>query len=433
MKKLLMLLVSVTLSVKSFAIVEKTENQGTLKALNKSLPELIDQQRIKYNLPALSVSVLLPSDAKPQNYVSGYLINGDKNKPINPETLFEIGSLTKLFTATIVMSLVEEKKFHLDDTLGTLLPMYPKWKDITVRELLLHTSGVYKVIDTPNFWQNFKASPNKQWEISKLVDLAYQYPSYFKPGEGYNYSNTDYLLLGLIIEKATHQPINQVFSEYLKKFGVPETYYTGQGFPEKIMGQLAHGYDDEGTFGNGVDVSNLSTSFTSSAGAIVSNPQNIILFLKKLFSGEIVSADSLRTMQMLVSEKNGSPIKSIESVLKSNTSSTDRWVDIGDGMGMGLLYFKDYGFSWVHAGSMPGYQSFYSYNPCTGVYVVLIYSKQPKENFVFLNIAESVFGAIQQSPTIHGEIAKYQETHHLPAYCQPMTSPQTSELLNKAE
>ncbi|PIR12034.1 MAG: hypothetical protein COV52_00885 [Gammaproteobacteria bacterium CG11_big_fil_rev_8_21_14_0_20_46_22] len=401
-----------------FMLLDHSSLAESEQTLNQALVKLVQSERNHYKLPALSVSILLPGERLPRHYVSGYYTKKMKQK-ITPNTLFQVGSITKTFAATMVLKLVEEHKLNINDKLGRWFPEYPKWKDVTVKELLTHTSGVYKVIDTKNFWQHLKVNPKQYWSLQELANLAYLYPDYFKAGQGYNYANTDYILLGMIIEKVTHQPISQVFREYLlslEKFGLKNTYYTASGYPKTVISRVAHGYDDEGTFGYGVDVTNVSTSFSGSAGAIVSTPDDIILFLKQLFAGKILSAHLLKLMQTLTSEKTGQPI-SIQQALINHQNTKESWFDLGEGMGMGLVYFKDYGFVWMHAGGMPGYQSAYTYNPCKGIYVVLMYNKQPKENLVFVKITQAIVKTLDSSDLVNSKIKHYQAMNALSWFC----------------
>ena len=388
------------------------------KHLNEKITQLVNAERLKYSLPALSVSISLPIEQSTRNYVSGYLTRDD-NKEINSNTIFQVGSITKTFTAVLILKLAEENKLVLNEKISHWLPEYPKWQNITVTNLLTHTSGAYDVIDTPNFWQTLKADPQRHWSLQDLANLAYAQPNYFPPGMSYKYTNTDYILLGLIIERVTHQPLTQAYNEYLlnpNKYDLIDTYYTANGYPHKILNNLAHGYDDEGTFGYNVDVTNLSTSFGSSASAIVSTPKDLIYWLKQLNSGKIISNESLQLMHTLYSEQNGQ-LLNLKQFLQTNNLNNNPWMDVGEGMGMGLVYFRNYGFVWAHAGGTPGYQSFYAYNPCKNIYVVLMYNVQPKQSFVFLQIAAEIFKTLNQSALVKKEVIKYQKTGSIPFYC----------------
>jgi len=215
---------------------------------NQNIQQAVNRAYLKYRLPALSVSISLPGESNIRNYTAGtYTLASKRN--ITPHSLFQIGSITKTYVAVLIMKLVKEGKLSLNDKLGTLLPKYRKWSDITVDELLHHTSGVYKYIDAKNFWLNFKKHPYKQWSLSQLADLAYQYPNNFKPGKSYLYTNTDYVILGLIIEKVTKQTAASALDSYLlnsKQDKLKDTYYAAEGYPSGTMQNIAHGYGNSG-------------------------------------------------------------------------------------------------------------------------------------------------------------------------------------------
>lgn len=354
--------------------------------LNQKLQKTVDEDRVKYNLPALSVSIRVPNKKYNLNFVSGCKSLSASQK-ITPNTLFQVGSITKTFTAALVLKLSENGQLSLNDTLGQWLPQYPKWHAITIRELLNHTSGVYNYIDAKGFWQELKQQPNYQWQLSQLADLAYQYHDYFEAGKGYQYTNTDYILLGLVLEKITKKSLTTLYKDNLFA-GLHYTIYAPYCYSQTLMEKIAQGYDDEGTFGYGVDVSNVNTSFAASAGAILSTPNDVVTFLKQLFEGHILSKRSLALMMQLVSIKTG---KVLDNQDIAAMITNKEWEDIGEGFGLGLVHIKDYGFVWMHAGGMPGYQSMYSYNPKKKIILALAYNKQPKQNFIFMKIANDLY------------------------------------------
>ncbi|RYG43892.1 class A beta-lactamase-related serine hydrolase, partial [bacterium] len=131
-------------------------------------------------------------------------------KPATPDTVFRIASLTKAFTATLVLQLVNEKKVALDDPLGGVLPTLPKaWHGATVRQLLTHTSGVPDNTSLPNF----AAQMAKPITPQGLVDLTADKPLDFPSGSKFEYDNSGYVILGMIVERLDRQP----FGASLKK------------------------------------------------------------------------------------------------------------------------------------------------------------------------------------------------------------------------
>ena len=116
---------------------------------------VVQQDQLTYKLPALSVSIGQLNSQDINNFVAGHITRG-KKQLITAQTRFQVGSITKTFTAALTLILVSQHKLTLNTTIGKWLPQFPRWKNITVRQLLNHTSGVYKYIDTKNFLGIFK-------------------------------------------------------------------------------------------------------------------------------------------------------------------------------------------------------------------------------------------------------------------------------------
>lgn len=191
---------------------------------------VLDQAREKYNLPAISLSIKLPRE-RARNYISGYCSLSTKQQ-ISAETLFQVGSITKTFTATIIFKLAEQNKLNLTDTLGRWLPQYPRWKNITIDDLLRHRSGIYNYTCGDTFDRLLRTHPEKYWSLSELADIAYRHADLSDPGQTFNYTNTDYILLGMIIEKVTNIPLEQVFQQYFMQYGLKNTFYMPATYPD---------------------------------------------------------------------------------------------------------------------------------------------------------------------------------------------------------
>jgi len=385
--------------------------------LNQQLQAVTDKDRIKYHIVGLSVSIKLPGQ-EIQNFVSGHT-SQSKIKKITPNTFFQIGSIGKTFTATLIMQLVEQNKLHLNDKLGKFLPRYPKWKDVTIRNLLNHTSGIYNFTHPHSYDVMLRKNPYKKYSMIDLANMAYQYPNHFKPGQGVNYSNTDYILLGLVIEKVTHKPMQLIFDDYLHKYNLMHTFYTPYDlFSNSIKKNFAHGYDEEGTFGVNKDATFFTAASAHTAGSMISTPNDLVKWLIQLFNEKIISHHSLETMMTLISDKTAKPLDK-NLCMQKKEFIKNPMTEIGSGLGMGLIYFRQYGFVWAHAGGVPnGYESFYSYNPCKDIYVAVIYNKKPKKQLIFTEIEKDIFKVILKSSSVQQAISSYQQGHPLPSYCQ---------------
>lgn len=164
-------------------------------AQEDKVDEYVLSQMKQQRIPGLSIAVVRNGEIL---LTKGYgLANVELNVPVTPETIFQSGSVGKQFTATLVMMLVEEGKLALDDPIGKYIPDAPAiWQGITLRHLLTHTSGLSNDIYT-------RINMRQDYTEDELVKEIAATPLDFQPGEKWNYSNPGYVMLGIIIRKAT--------------------------------------------------------------------------------------------------------------------------------------------------------------------------------------------------------------------------------------
>jgi CubicO group peptidase (beta-lactamase class C family) len=160
----------------------------------------VQEQVAKRRIPGLSLAVVRGGEIL---YAKGYgMADVERAVPATPETVYELASVSKQFTATAVMMLVEEGKFKLDDSVADRLVIVPQaWRDVTVRNLLNHTSGIKDYLGTKDI------SFRKDYTNDELIGMVAKLPLDFAPGEKWSYSNTNYVLLGMLIEKANGQSL----------------------------------------------------------------------------------------------------------------------------------------------------------------------------------------------------------------------------------
>src|SRR6266480_487306 len=130
--------------------------------------------------------------------------------PMNVNSHMRIGSITKTFTATVILQLVDEGKLRLDDPVAKYLPQVPNGANITIRELLNMTSGLFNYSNDQGFQQ---ADPSRVWDPKELVAIAFRHRPYFAPGQGLHYTNTNYILLGMLIEQIPGMPVEKAFQQ----------------------------------------------------------------------------------------------------------------------------------------------------------------------------------------------------------------------------
>jgi D-alanyl-D-alanine carboxypeptidase len=219
---------------------------------------------------------------------------------------FRIGSVTKTFVAALVLRLAEQGRLSLDDSVERWLPgLVPNGNAITLRHLLRHTSGLFDYAADPATFAPFASDPGYAWQPRDLVALATRHTPTFAPGQGWGYSNTNYVLLGLIVEAATGRPIAE---ELERRIFRPlrlwaTTFDTDGRFGDRSNGpriaRFAHGYAT--LAGRTLDTSDLNPSWGYAAGAMTSSADDVAIFYRALLRGKVIGRPSLDEMRATVS------------------------------------------------------------------------------------------------------------------------------------
>ncbi len=265
-------------------------------ATAKALQTALDGIRSGGRYPGVSAALVFP-DGSVWSGVSGSAVLSPST-PLTTDTLFSIGSVSKTFVAALVGRLSEVGTIGLDDPLSKYLPTFPNAANITIRELLNHTSGIRDLFDqTTGIPEAIVAHPAAKWTAAQVLAMVGK--PYWAPGSGYHYSNTDFVLLGLVVEKATGQSVAQlVRSTFLTPLGLQHTYLQTE---EDVQGAEAHGYI--GKASAPVDRSaGTMIPFTAEAtavgfaGAFVSTPTDLALWATALYSGDVLDQATLASM-----------------------------------------------------------------------------------------------------------------------------------------
>ncbi|MFF7990782.1 serine hydrolase domain-containing protein [Kitasatospora xanthocidica] len=228
-------------------------------------------------------------------------------EPADPRGSFRIGSATKTFVSTTLLQLVGERRLDLDDRLECLLPgIVPNSTGITVRQLLNHTSGVADYTQDQAFdyrrpeWLD--GGRFKHYSLRDLVDISRRYPPAFAPGADWQYSNTNYVLIGMIIEKLTGRGWSEeVTRRIIRPLGLTGTRMPGDS--PIIPGPHAHGYYKSDT--GPADVTLLNPTMAGSSGAGVSTTADLTTFLQALFDGRLLRPAELAAMQQTTTHGEG--------------------------------------------------------------------------------------------------------------------------------
>lgn len=332
--------------------------------IQKILNEYLSSKEGKNELvTAASASVSLPSEKKIRNYSAGKMSNKKTAPSLSKSTLFQIGSIAKSFAAAIILQLEAEGVLDINETIGDWLPQYPKWKDVSIKRLLNMTSGIMDYM-TAELRKKIPENLQKQWTDKELVDTVYALPGTTK---GWNYSNTNYLLIGMIVEKATgHTFAQEIEKRLLNNKKLPNTFYLAGPTPQKILDRMPEGY-----FYNtrkdlfplyGKNTANWNMSAASVAGAMVASTEDVVQWVRMLFGGDLFPSKQLKELEEIVSTTSALPIKEV--------SLTDPG---GFGLGVEQIYFPNGGgAAWFYEGITLGFRSFYIYTPCNNITVSLL-------------------------------------------------------------
>jgi D-alanyl-D-alanine carboxypeptidase len=271
--------------------------------------------------------VLTRRGARTRRVARGYADRATR-RPMRAGDRFRIGSLTKTFTAAVVLQLAGEDELGLDDTVEQWLPgLVPGGERITVRQLLNHTSGLFNYTEDEQVLEGMLSDRRRAWSPRELVAIAAAHPPAFEPGTRWAYSNTGYIVLGLIAEAADGRPLAAQLRARI--FAPLKLRHTSLDSEPHIAGRYAHGYFG---FPRPHDVSLLNPTGAWAAGAIVSNAADVGRFYRALLRGRLLRPEAMRAMTTTV------PIVP------------------GAGFGLGIARTRTAcGTAWMHGGDIPGY------------------------------------------------------------------------------
>ncbi|MHB8894851.1 MAG: serine hydrolase domain-containing protein [Candidatus Geothermincolia bacterium] len=336
---------------------------GMSSDLKNKLEQAVDAAMSKYKIPGAIVGVWSPK--------SGELVLLKGKADIKTGAAMEsadrvrICSITKTFTVTVVLELVDEGKLGLDDRIGKfdIGVKVPNADQITIRQLCNMTAGIFNYSDDETFLKTYLEDPNKVWKPEEQVALAVAHPAYFPPGQGWHYSNTNSIILGMIVQKITGKDIaSEIKSRLVDNLKLTNTYYPeGTG----IEGVHAHGY----VGGKGEELTDVTYMFNPSgmgaSGALISNLGDMKTWVISLAKGDLLKKDTQTQRTTFVPgayDYFGIPVK----------------------YGLGILSSE--GFL-GHPGDGFGDTSAALHSPETGTTIVIFLNKAPNDDtYMALNL-----------------------------------------------
>lgn len=331
--------------------------------------------------------------------------NGRDGKPMDKGTLFQIGSNTKHFTAALALKMEAEGLLNLDQTVGDWLPQYPAWAAVTIRSLLNMTSGIPNYSETVPLAEEMSADLNHQFSQPDLVAAAYD--KGLPVPTGYFYSNTNNVLVGLIIEAAAHMPFGDALDTMLKPLRLNSTFYRDGPYPSRILRRLPVGiyantdctlYQPkpcsatawEGLVGK--DVSHQNLSWAGPAGGMISNTSDLTKWVRALFGGKVIPRRQLDEMMSVVSTRTGKPIPDVSA---DNPSAF--------GLDLGRSYQPTLGAYWFYQGTTFGFRAIFAYWPQYDLVITAMTNSQPEDtdDQFAATVVGGAFQTLQEAGLIH--------------------------------
>jgi D-alanyl-D-alanine carboxypeptidase len=302
--------------------------------------EVVKKMMQERHIPGLSIAVSMPGGKVIEE--SYGLANLEYKEPVEKDSIFAIGSISKTFTAIAIMMLQEEGKLSVNDRITKYFPQYPGWNEITLRHLLQHTSGIKDVTDI----EPFKSNQGKDWTPQEVIAVIAEKPLDFEPGQKAKYSNTGCIILGLVIEKTTGVSYGDfIAAKITKPLGMT---HTALGSNSAIVPKRVSGYTYAGSIMN-ADYASLALPYAS--GGILSTPSDMIK-LAKVFRGEaLLKEKSIGEMFGPARLNNGTRYESSDPGLK-----------ITFGYGLDSIVVKEKIIP-AKTGGISGFNSFFAYFP----------------------------------------------------------------------
>lgn len=317
-----------------------------------NLQTALNAARAGGRLAGISAAVVFP-DGSMWTGQSGSAILASKT-PVTANTLFSVGSISKTFVAALALRLAEQGTISLNDPLSKYVPTFPNASHITLSELLDHRSGIHDVFTSPGMADAILANPSQMWTVNEV--LARIGKPYFSPGRGYEYSNTNYILLGVVIEKATGKTIaSLVRSQFLDPLGMKNTWFQPE---EKVATtNFAQGYMNTASRPRDVSVGQSMLPYNSEAtvawtsGGFVSTASDLARWASALYGGGVLDEAELASM--------------------TDVSPTLPYTKYPYGYGFERTTI-DKQMAWGHRGHLDGFWSAMWYLPDYGITIVIL-------------------------------------------------------------
>ena len=295
-------------------------------------------------------------------------------EPLSTNHVIYTASLGKTFTSTVALQLYQEGRLDLDAPITRWLPNHvtkriPSSGKITLRHLLNHSSGLIDYMNDDKAWRtDFVMDPYRQWAHGEVVAYLYDQPLLFEPGKGYHYSNSNYVIAGLVIEQVVGQPLHTLIRKrILAPLGLLHTYNGHESVGEE---NRAHGYINR--YGRVIDTSPWYSHYGLADSGIHSTPADLAVFIESLFNSEEILSEAMKR-EMTRTSASGHPPSDY---------------------GMGIYVQRNpwgAGRCYSHDGIDPGYQADIIYHPDLDLTIVLAANASLGEaNYIYQKLITAV-------------------------------------------
>ena len=383
-----------------------TVETSALKPINQAaLQSMLDNTARELLIPG--AVILLRTPQRDFTVTHGTTLLGAANPP-NADTHFRIASNTKTMTAAVIMQLAQENNLSLDDPISKYVPEVPNGDNITIAQLLEMRSGLYNYTNDPIISKTIDTDPARIWTPTELLAIAFAHPPDFSPGAQYEYNNTNYVLLGLVIEKLDGEPLAQVIHDRL--FGpqnmqdtelpastvntIHEPYSHGYLYGSSsvaLVGEPPYSPEVQAAARAGTllpkDYTGVNHSFAHAAGDVISTGDDLATWIKALVAGRVL--DPAHQRQWLDSLKPEDPSKPNGQKYGYGIAQLS-W-------GPNTIYF--------HGGETPGYNSKISYDPANDMTLIVwtnltvSLDDQQTANTLWVKVLDQIYKVSPLSPS----------------------------------
>jgi D-alanyl-D-alanine carboxypeptidase len=312
------------------------------------------------------------------------------SQPVRPDALWQIGSNTKAFTSVVLLQLEAEHRVSMEDPLGRWLPEYPQWADVSIHRLLNMTSGIATYDEQAAFRDDYAANPRRFFSPEQLVSYVVGAPA----TSGYSYSNTNYVLAEMIIERVTgHSYRHELQTRLLEPLALRDVYYCPHLYPSSVLRREPAGYfanDQMPGWGGmlGRDTSRDSLSWARGAGGIVAALGDMTRWERALYSAALLPAEQQAELTSLVSTQTGLPIE--------QTSLED---PTGFGLGVAQLTAPGLGTAWSYEGGTVGFRMLHIYVPESGLILAMALNSATDDDRIEL-LLQSVYTTLVEQGVV---------------------------------